>query len=312
MAKLIYDNSAMKHDTPDNSLQHWKYIKREKVNGKWRYTYKDDEGNKSSTGKIVSTNKYGGREVAEVRNTNKLKSNTSKKLTYDKSTVGKNANGNVWTKSSEKGLIDQAKSKINKAVTKYKGSKINRMTMEEWNKEHPVTYTQKSTDRAAVAAKKKQDAANQVAREAAKKAKEQAMNKASQETRTKAGKQIIDKAVAKDQKEAHETAVAKGKIIKERLLREAAEGAKKEAAKKEAAAEKQKQHEADVIKSMTDRKNAKLNEKKAAYDEAKAKRDAEAEGMRKAAKEFANRFLENRKEEAERKREEMRKRRRIH
>ena len=26
----------------DNFLMHWKYIKREKVNGKWKYTYEDD------------------------------------------------------------------------------------------------------------------------------------------------------------------------------------------------------------------------------------------------------------------------------
>lgn len=35
-----------KHDyilTPDGELYHWKYTKREKVNGKWRYWYDDEE-----------------------------------------------------------------------------------------------------------------------------------------------------------------------------------------------------------------------------------------------------------------------------
>ena len=176
---------------------------------------------------------------------------------------------------------------------------------DEKDKGSSTTTNVKKTDRQLVAEKMKQDAAKQAVRKAAeinsnraqdkrkaigggkleaeRTAHEVKLNKASQETRTKVGKQILDKAVAKDKQEERATNVAKGKIIKERLIREAAEGAKKEAAKK------------------------------AVYDEAKAKRDAEAEGMRKAAKEkateFAKKFLENRKTEAERKREEEKRKR---
>ena len=32
---------------PADELYHWKYIKREKVDGKWRYTYKDDNVDKT-------------------------------------------------------------------------------------------------------------------------------------------------------------------------------------------------------------------------------------------------------------------------
>jgi hypothetical protein len=39
MAKLYYVGKDMNA----NDLTHWKYIKREKVNGKWRYYYKDDK-----------------------------------------------------------------------------------------------------------------------------------------------------------------------------------------------------------------------------------------------------------------------------
>lgn len=253
MAKLIYDNSATKHDTSDNSLQHWKYIRREKVGDKWKYFYKDDEDNK-------------GKNDKKFTKTGKATLITGRKIV------------------AEQKKKDAAKQAVRKAA------EINPNRAQE--KRMTIGGGKLEAERTAHEVK---------------------LNKASQETRTKVGKQIIDKAVAKDKQEEHATAVAKGKIIKERLLREAAEGAKKEAAKKEAAAEKQKQWEENVRKSMTDRKNAKLNEKKAVYDEAKAKRDAESDAMRKAAKEkateFAKKFLENRKTEAERKREEIKRKR---
>lgn len=247
MAKLIYDNSAMKHDTPDNSLQHWKYIKRVRVGDKWKYFYKDDEKDKGSS-TTTNVKKTDRQLVAE-----KMKQDAVKA---------------AYKKSVE--LRSQSSQDKRKAIG---GGKL----------------------------------------ESERTAHEVKLNKASQEARTKVGKQILDKASTKDKKAEREAAVAKGKEIKEQAMKKASEAAKKEAAKKEAAAEKQKQHEADVIKSMTDRKNAKLNEKKAVYDEAKAKKDAEVDAVRKAAKEkateFAKKFLENRKTEAERKREEEKRKR---
>ena len=37
------------HEMSDDELMHWKYIKREKVNGKWVYTYKQPESNQPTT-----------------------------------------------------------------------------------------------------------------------------------------------------------------------------------------------------------------------------------------------------------------------
>ena len=247
MAKLIYDNSAMKHDTPDNSLQHWKYIKRVKVGDKWKYFYKDDEKDKGSS-TTTNVKKTDRQLVAE-----KMKQDAAKA---------------AYKKSVE--LRSQSSQDKRKAIG---GGKL----------------------------------------ESERTAHEVKLNKASQEARTKVGKQILDKASVKDKKAEREAAVAKGKEIKEQVMKKASEAAKKDAANKAAAAEKQKQWEENVRKSMTDRKNAKLNEKKAAYDEAKAKKDAEVDSMRKAAKEkateFAKKFLENRKTEAERKREEEKRKR---
>ena len=48
--RAIYETHLSSHEMSDDELMHWKYIKREKVNGKWRYYYKDDkldEANKS-------------------------------------------------------------------------------------------------------------------------------------------------------------------------------------------------------------------------------------------------------------------------
>lgn len=43
MSKVYY--AIRTNDNPNNSLKHYKYIKREKVNGKWRYYY--DDGSKT-------------------------------------------------------------------------------------------------------------------------------------------------------------------------------------------------------------------------------------------------------------------------
>ena len=42
-----------------SDLQHWKYIKRERVNGKWRYYYKDDdyENARKKTGEAIENRK---------------------------------------------------------------------------------------------------------------------------------------------------------------------------------------------------------------------------------------------------------------
>lgn len=255
MAKLIYDNSAMKHDTPDNSLQHWKYIRRERVGDKWKYFYKDDENDKGENGK-------------KFTNTFEAKKVTVRKI-----------------------VAEQKKKDAEKAAYK------------------------KSVEIRSQSAQDKRKAIGGAKLESERTAHEEKLNKASLEKRINAGKKIINEAKVKDEKAE---AVQKTKAAIDQVKQKAKETAKQNAEKaaaKQKAEEKQKQWEENVRKSMTDRKNAKLNEKKAAYNEAKAKRDAEAEGMRKAAKEkateFAKKFLENRKTEAERKREEMRKRRRI-
>ena len=38
---------AVTKDDPKKDLIHWKYIKREKVNGKWRYTYNKENVDKA-------------------------------------------------------------------------------------------------------------------------------------------------------------------------------------------------------------------------------------------------------------------------
>lgn len=42
--------------TTDTTLQHYKYIRREKVNGKWKYYYKGETPNNSSDSATTSTN----------------------------------------------------------------------------------------------------------------------------------------------------------------------------------------------------------------------------------------------------------------
>ena len=253
MAKLIYDNSAMKHDTPDNSLQHWKYIRREKVGDKWKYFYKDDEDNK-------------GKNDKKFTKTGKATLITGRKIV------------------AEQKKKDAAKQAVRKAAE--------------------INSNRSQEKRMAIGGGKL---------ESERTAHEVKLNKASQEARLKAGKKAIERVASLDAKKDRAEAVSQAKSSKQKQAVEARDKVAKEKAAKEKAVEKQKQWEENVRKSMTDRKNAKLNEKKAAYDEAKAKRDAESDAMRKAAKEkateFAKKFLENRKTEAERKREEIKRKR---
>lgn len=42
----------------DDGIKHWKYVKKEKVNGKWKYYYKDDEYDNAKTEYENAKNKY--------------------------------------------------------------------------------------------------------------------------------------------------------------------------------------------------------------------------------------------------------------
>ena len=68
----------------DNFLMHWKYIKREKVGDKWKYTYKDDLKNASSavTDKIKNVPKAVTVKVAE--NTEKVKNDITAMIDQQK------------------------------------------------------------------------------------------------------------------------------------------------------------------------------------------------------------------------------------
>lgn len=55
----------------DDELYHWKYIKREKVNGKWRYYYKDDDYDKAKADykKAATTANTYAREISKREKT---------------------------------------------------------------------------------------------------------------------------------------------------------------------------------------------------------------------------------------------------
>lgn len=48
MSKYIISPDGKLYHADDDYLQHWKYIKREKVNGKWKYYYDEDENKLAS------------------------------------------------------------------------------------------------------------------------------------------------------------------------------------------------------------------------------------------------------------------------
>ena len=68
----------------DNFLMHWKYIKREKVGDKWRYTYKDDLKNaaNAATAKIKNAPKAASAKIAA--NTEKVKNSITSMIGQQK------------------------------------------------------------------------------------------------------------------------------------------------------------------------------------------------------------------------------------
>lgn len=81
MAKLYYVGKDMNA----NDLTHWKYIKREKVNGKWRYYYKDDAtGRDTYIKKPTTANKINAAAGDAVSNARKkIVSKAKDVLGYD-------------------------------------------------------------------------------------------------------------------------------------------------------------------------------------------------------------------------------------
>lgn len=56
-ATIIHSDIYLGKDYSDG-IKHWKYIKREKINGKWRYYYKNDRLDYLGTEKKISIDNY--------------------------------------------------------------------------------------------------------------------------------------------------------------------------------------------------------------------------------------------------------------
>ena len=98
MAKLYYIGK----DLNANDLTHWKYIKREKVNGKWRYYYKDDATGRDT---YVKNPTFKTKVTAAVQD----------KLGYDERERMNNTKANAEkTKNDNQGKIDRAVTNANR------------------------------------------------------------------------------------------------------------------------------------------------------------------------------------------------------
>lgn len=76
MENYEYDNQYSGRCLDDDSLQHWKYIKREKVNGKWRYWYENDK----KKSKVITVQPF-----KDVVGTREVLTNTKARPKYDNS-----------------------------------------------------------------------------------------------------------------------------------------------------------------------------------------------------------------------------------
>lgn len=94
----------------DNFLMHWKYIKREKVGDKWKYTYKDNLKNASSavTDKIKNVPKAATAKIAA--NTEKVKNSITSMIGQQK------ANATEAVKAAPKKAADAADKVVQKST----------------------------------------------------------------------------------------------------------------------------------------------------------------------------------------------------
>lgn len=100
MSKQYY--AVRRDDNEQNSLKHWKYIKRERVNGKWRYIYdvKDKVGTEVKRAKTdIVTNKQNQEELDDRRN---VKARDALRYTKDTiSDLGDNIRENIALKKNQ-------------------------------------------------------------------------------------------------------------------------------------------------------------------------------------------------------------------
>ena len=102
--------SSHRSNVYDNFLMHWKYIKREKVGDKWKYTYKDDLKNASNaaTDKIKNAPKAAAAKVAA--NTEKVKNNIAAMIGQQKN------NAKEAVKAAPKKAADAADKVVQKST----------------------------------------------------------------------------------------------------------------------------------------------------------------------------------------------------
>lgn len=98
---FIKDNDSLYHSDIyigqdySNGIKHWKYIKRERINGKWRYYYKDDKLNSTQKQMEKAYDDYNSyfdknkhKELSGMAKMAKqdkaLQTYTSKQYTYDR------------------------------------------------------------------------------------------------------------------------------------------------------------------------------------------------------------------------------------
>lgn len=108
----------------DDELSHFKYIKREKRNGKWVYTYDTDTLSKYNTGKTETkkTEVTGGRGAVSKYKTNLKKITTTTEYKKSNKLFDSTKKSSVETSASKVTHVVKSQGKLSRAVAK--GEKI--------------------------------------------------------------------------------------------------------------------------------------------------------------------------------------------
>lgn len=115
---------AIHRSKPNDELKHWKYIKKKKVNGKWRYYYDESELDKFDKGAVEvkeGVKKDGTKytNTTEYKKSNKLLSKKEKTIITTNGSIGDRKYKNKSTDITKtQGKLDRAVAKGEKWVFK--------------------------------------------------------------------------------------------------------------------------------------------------------------------------------------------------
>ena len=150
MSKYILIHGQF-HELPDDALMHWKYIKREKINGKWKYYYSWDELKKDLKNALPINNQKNlnaPKTSAPVKQVNPVTKTTAAGKDLVNKLVNVAKSGNINLKKDSRLIYDKRGISANIAKTNGKrasGSTSNKSGEIDLKRESRLIYDKRGS-----------------------------------------------------------------------------------------------------------------------------------------------------------------------